>query len=83
MPRAKAAHRELGPAALLALRVLLLVAIFFLWYGLVTLRFLPAFFFGRPFVVLERVGQWFASGKIYPHLGVTLIETVLAFAAGN
>src|SRR5205823_1050346 len=34
MPRAKAAHRELGPAALLALRVLLLVAIFFLWYGL-------------------------------------------------
>ena len=83
MPRAKAAHRELGPAALLALRVLLLVAIFLLWYGLVTLRFLPAFFFGRPFVVLERVGQWFASGKIYPHLGVTLIETVLAFAAGT
>jgi len=83
MPGAKAAPRELRPVTLLALRVLLVIALFFAWYGLVSLRVLPAFFFGEPFVVLQRVGQWFATGKIYPHLGVTLIETVLAFAVGT
>jgi NitT/TauT family transport system permease protein len=83
MPRAKAAPREPRPAALLAFRVLLLAVAFFVWYGLVSLGVLPAFFFGRPFVVLQRVGQWFATGKIYPHLGITLIETVLAFAVGT
>jgi NitT/TauT family transport system permease protein len=83
MPATSDAPRGLSPAALLALRVILLVALFLAWYALVSLRFLPAFFFGRPFVVLQRVGQWFTTGKIYPHLGVTLVETVLAFAVGT
>jgi len=83
MPGAKAAPRDLRPLTLLALRALLLVVAFFAWYGLVSLGVLPAFFFGQPFVVLQRVGQWFASGKIYPHLFITLIETVLAFAVGT
>src|SRR5207249_6753652 len=38
---------------------------------------------GRPLVVLRRVWEWFSSGKIYPHLAVTLVETVLAFAIGT
>jgi len=83
MPGAKAAPRDLRPLTLLALRALLLVVAFFAWYGLVSLGVLPAFFFGQPFVVLQRVGQWFATGKIYPHLFITLIETVLAFAVGT
>jgi NitT/TauT family transport system permease protein len=53
------------------------------WWGLTEAGVLPTFFFGRPLVVLRRVGEWFASGKIYPHLGVTLVETVLAFAIGT
>jgi NitT/TauT family transport system permease protein len=83
MPATSDARNELRPGALFALRVLLLVAVFFAWHGLVSSGVLPAFFFGRPFVVLQRVGQWFATGKIYPHLGVTLVETVLAFALGT
>ena len=83
MRRANGRRRDLRPGALFALRVLLLVAVFFVWYGLVSWGVLDAFFFGRPFVVLQRVWRWFASGKIYPHLGVTLIETVLAFAVGT
>jgi NitT/TauT family transport system permease protein len=70
-------------AVLLALRAAVLAGIFLLWYALTATGVLPTFFFGRPFVVLQRVGQWFATGKIYPHLGVTLIETVLAFAVGT
>jgi len=83
MPRPSAARRDLAPGALLGLQAGVLVAVFLAWYALVSLGFLPAFFFGRPVVVLQRVGQWFANGKIYPHLGVTLVETVLAFAVGT
>ena len=64
-------------------RVLLLVGAFVAWYALTSLGVLPAFFFGRPLVVLGRVWDWFSSGKIYPHLAVTLVETVLAFAIGT
>jgi NitT/TauT family transport system permease protein len=70
-------------APLFVYRALLLVAMFFVWFALTESGVLPSFFFGRPVVVLERVGAWFASGKIYPHLAVTLVETVLAFAIGT
>jgi NitT/TauT family transport system permease protein len=42
-----------------------------------------AFFFGKPLVVLEKIWIWFAGGKIYEHLLVTLIETLLAFGIGT
>jgi NitT/TauT family transport system permease protein len=42
-----------------------------------------AFFFGEPQKVLGRIWTWFASGEIYRHLWVTLVETLLAFAVGT
>ncbi|WP_370873336.1 ABC transporter permease [Hydrogenophaga sp.] len=42
-----------------------------------------AFFFGEPVRVAERIWVWFVTdADIYTHLGVTLTETVLAFAIG-
>ncbi|WP_414842421.1 ABC transporter permease [Hydrogenophaga sp. Root209] len=42
-----------------------------------------AFFFGEPLRVTERIWAWFVTdADIYKHLGVTLTETVLAFAIG-
>src|SRR5438477_11100124 len=41
------------------------------------------FFFGEPQEVFKRVWIWFTGGSIYLHLGVTLIETLLAFASGT
>ena len=41
------------------------------------------FFFGQPLEVFKRIWIWFSSGSIYLHLGVTLIETLLAFATGT
>src|SRR5260370_17985727 len=61
----------------------LLLALFAVWYVLVKTEVLPALFFGEPVVVLRRVWDWFATGKIFPHLGITLLETVLAFAIGT
>src|SRR2546430_15083120 len=42
-----------------------------------------AFFFGEPLKVLARTWDWFSSGTIYPHLWVTLLETMLAFVIGT
>src|SRR6202140_2285357 len=66
-----------------AYRVLLLVGLFLVWHVLTATEILPRFFFGTPLVVLENMAGWFASGKIYKHLAITLIETVLAFGGGT
>jgi len=68
----------------LALYQLALFAAFFLaWWALTETKVLAPFFFGEPLKVLLVVWEWFASGKIYPHLAITLWETVLAFAFGS
>jgi NitT/TauT family transport system permease protein len=77
-------------ARLAVFHVLLLCAIFAFWYamttpGIVSPEFAKntAFFFGKPIEVLKVIWEWFTGGKIYPHLVVTLIETLLAFAVGS
>src|SRR6267142_1978683 len=72
---------------------LLLALLFIAWYALTSPTLLPpiyfkepnqaAFFFGEPLKVLERLWRWFATGEIYEHLWVTLIETLLAFLIGT
>jgi NitT/TauT family transport system permease protein len=42
-----------------------------------------AFFFGQPLQVAVRIWSWFVTeADIYRHLGVTLVETLLAFGIG-
>ena len=64
-------------------QLLLLAAVFAAWHVLTATEILAPFFFGRPLVVLEKIWEWFASGKIYMHLAITLAETALAFVAGT
>jgi len=71
-------------------QALLLGAVFAFWYamttpGLVSEEFAKntAFFFGKPLEVLKVIWVWFSGGKIYPHLGITLLETMLAFVVGS
>ncbi len=61
----------------------LLASVLGAWYGLTRAGILPPFFFGEPLAVAQRIAAWFISGKIFPHLGVTLLETLLAFAIGT
>jgi len=63
-------------------QVLLLVAMLVLWHFLVKLGVLPKFFFGEPVKVFANMFNWFATGEIWPHLGITLLETLLAFFVG-
>src|SRR5262245_40075856 len=72
---------------------LLLALLFVAWHVLTSPTLLPplyfaepnqaAFFFGEPLKVADRLWSWFASGEIYLHLWVTLIETLLAFLIGT
>ena len=73
--------------------MLLLGGVFFFWYAMTEPGLIPPFyfddptrakfFFGQPLEVLKRIWIWFSGGTIYLHLGVTLIETLLAFAIGT
>jgi NitT/TauT family transport system permease protein len=74
-------------------QVLLLVGFLLFWYVATSPTLLPpiyfddpnkaAFFFGEPLKVFQRIWEWFASGTIYAHLWVTLLETALAFVIGT
>ena len=74
-------------------QVLVLAGVVALWYVATSPTLLPpiyftnpnqaAFFFGEPHKVALRIVDWFASGEIFLHLGVTLFETLMAFAVGT
>ena len=71
----------------------LLLALIGFWYVMTEPGLIPpmmfdndrqaAFFFGQPLHVGERIWNWFVvDADIYRHLGVTLVETLLAFGIG-
>jgi NitT/TauT family transport system permease protein len=72
----------------------MLVALFAAWHVLTVPGLVPhflfsddnqaAFFFGEPLKIFDRIRHWFfVDADIYRHLGVTLLETVLAFGIGT
>ena len=95
-PRTAVARRpslRSSPARLALYHALLLGGLFLFWYLMTEPGLIPPFyfddptrakfFFGQPIEVFKRIWNWFAGGSIYLHLGVTLIETLLAFAIGT
>jgi len=71
----------------------MLVALFAFWHVMTAPGLIPpmmfdndtqaAFFFGEPLKMASRVWAWFVTdADIYQHLGVTLSETLMAFAIG-
>jgi NitT/TauT family transport system permease protein len=73
---------------LLALQVLVAVVAVLIWHliSATTLFGDPKtmrFFFSTPAEVGSRIVQWVSGGMIWYHLGVTLLETALAFVIGS
>jgi sulfonate transport system permease protein len=84
------AELRLSRARLTLYQALLIAALFAFWYLMTEPIFISeasakntAFFFGRPLQVMKVMIEWFTSGKIYPHLAITLWETLLAFCIGS
>jgi NitT/TauT family transport system permease protein len=73
---------------LLFLQILVAVVAIVLWYVLSTYPIfgytvLPPFFFSNPIDVASQIVAWFATGVIWKHLWVTLLEAILAFVIGS
>src|SRR5487761_2104267 len=73
---------------LLLLQAFVAIAFVAAWYVFSTYRvfghvLLPPFFFSNPVDVASQIFDWFASGVIWKHLWVTLIESMLAFVLGS
>src|SRR5438046_3592536 len=85
--------RSSSTRSLRAWQLALLIAFLAFWHVATRPTLLPpiyfedankaAFFFCEPLNVFERAWDWFASGTIYAHLWVTLLETLLAFVIGT
>jgi NitT/TauT family transport system permease protein len=67
----------------IALRVVLFGGFLVAWQVLTATEILPPFVFGEPVRVFAQIADWFMSGKIFLHLGITVLETLLSFAIGT
>jgi NitT/TauT family transport system permease protein len=75
---------------LLFYQILVAVVFLGLWQLLSTVpvpilgfMLLPPFFFSNPVDVGSQIFDWFASGVIWKHLWITLLESILAFTIGS
>src|SRR4029078_8303395 len=73
---------------LTSLQILVAIVAVALWHVLTTYPvfgkiLVPPFFFSNPIDVAKQIIVWFASGVIWKHLWVTLIESILAFVIGS
>src|SRR5438046_5816936 len=88
--RKRSADARISRRQLALYQALLVGAMFAFWYLMTEPIFISeasakntAFFFGRPLQVMKVAIEWFTTGKIYPHLAITLWETLLAFVIGR
>ena len=77
-----AAVRHAGPrsASIFAARALFLAIILALWQGAVALGLADAAFVSTPAAVAQSLWHLFRDGEIFPDLGTTVLEIVIAFA---
>lgn len=79
-PEITPAHRNRDNIAIW--HIVILTALLAGWYVLTSQRIIAPFFFGEPIKVFSQIYVWFASGEIWRHLAITLLETIVAFALG-
>jgi NitT/TauT family transport system permease protein len=74
---------KMKPAVPMAVwQIALGAALLTTWQELVNTGKLDKFFFSRPTDIAARIVEWFRTGSIWPHLGVTIEEAALAFTLG-
>jgi NitT/TauT family transport system permease protein len=83
-------ERNVAPAApglggewliVLAWRVGIAVVVLAVWQAL-SGRVIKPFWISSPLAIADQLGAWIATGELWPHVEVTLTETVLGFIFG-
>jgi NitT/TauT family transport system permease protein len=69
----------LGP--LITMRVLFLFLLLAIWQGAVAAGFADAAFVSTPVSVARSLWSLFKGGEVFPHLGTTLLEIMIAFVS--
>jgi NitT/TauT family transport system permease protein len=64
-------------------QAVLLAILVLTWEKLVDAKIADRFFFSQPSAIATLLWNWFASGSVYTHIAVTLLETVLGFIGGT
>jgi NitT/TauT family transport system permease protein len=70
-------------ALVLALQLAVFVVLVGVWEGLADADAIDPFFFSRPSAIGLKIWGWLVGGYIWPHLLITLVEALLAFAIGT
>jgi len=71
--RAKVAASRFGLAAVLLIG----------WEAGARAGLIDPFFFSRPALIAARLAEWFSTAQIWRHVGLTLLEALLAFVIGS
>ncbi|MDQ0260098.1 ABC transporter permease [Sinomonas atrocyanea] len=79
--RAARGRARMTPAMRL-LQLGLTVAVLAAWEVLVRVHVIDEFFFPRPSEIFSTMWLWISSGYVFPHLWVTIQESLLAFIVG-
>jgi NitT/TauT family transport system permease protein len=69
--------------AVAVLQIAIAAALLLLWEWCSRAGWVDPFFVSRPSAIGARVADWFASGRIFPHLAATALEAALAFLFGS
>lgn len=66
-----------------ATQILLVVAFFILWEVLADYKLIDAFITSQPSRVVDTIINLHAEGKLFYHIGITCLETVVGFITGT
>ncbi len=76
-------ERKLRRWVVLTIQAAMVTGFLALWEWLVSARMVDRFFFSQPSAIGQTLWSWFSSGSVYPHIGITLLETLLGFFGGT
>jgi NitT/TauT family transport system permease protein len=69
-------------SAMLTAQIALALVVLTVWEAGTATKLLDPFFFSRPTAIAVRIGRWIATGSLWPHLFITLEESLLGLAIG-
>src|SRR5215213_2838490 len=74
--------RRLRRGAVLAIQALLVAVFLAAWESAVVTGRLDRFFYSQPSAIARQLWIWFSSGSVWPHVGITLVATLLGLVVG-